>query len=74
MPAMDPLSQLIDAEDRARLATAIQQLPELERMALRMVDVGGFSARETAGCMGIRPKKVNDALNRARAMLKARLS
>ena len=71
---MDPLSQLIDAEDRARLTHAIQALPELERMALRMIDVGGFSAQETAGCMGMRARKVTDALARARSMLKARLA
>jgi DNA-directed RNA polymerase specialized sigma subunit len=33
---MDPLSAIIDAEDRARLATAIQQLPETERLILRL--------------------------------------
>ncbi len=71
---MDPLDQLCDAEDRARLSHAISVLPETERLVLRMVHISGFSEYDTARCMGIRPAKVNAALARAQAMLKARLA
>lgn len=65
---------MIAVEDREQLAIAIQRLPETERLALRMTALSGFPTHETAACMGLRPKRVRDALARARQMLRARLA
>ena len=71
---MDPLSILVDAEEREQLHSAIARLPETERLVIRMVRLSGFSERDTARCMGLRTPKVTAALARAQAMLKARLA
>lgn len=71
---MDPLDQMVAAEERAHLSTAISRLPETERLILRMVDVEGFGTEETASCLAVRHAQVRKALERARGMLKARLA
>lgn len=71
---MDPLEQMIAAEERDCLTGAICMLPERERLVLRMVDLEGISTRDTAACTALRHQEVRSALDRARQMLKARLA
>lgn len=70
----EPLDQMIAAEERSHLTSAISRLPETERLVLRMVDVEGFGTEETAGCLAMRHAQVRKALERARKMLASRLS
>lgn len=71
---MDPLDLMVAAEERDQMTGAIARLPETERLVLRMVDVEGFGTEETAGCLAMRHGQVRKALERAREMLKARLT
>lgn len=71
---MEPIDHLIRQESRDQLTGAIQRLPETERMVFRMIAVEGFSAPDTAQCIAMPRAKVRKAMERAQAMLRARLS
>jgi len=70
---MDPLSQLIDQEDRARLHSAISNLPDTERLVTRMRSLEDFSESDTAACLNLPAAKVRRCLSRARELLRRRL-
>lgn len=71
---MEPLDAMIADEERDHLTGAIANLPERERLVLRMVDLYGISTKDTAACTAMRHGQVRKALARAREMLKARLA
>ena len=71
---MEPIDYLVAKESHDLLALAIHNLPETERLILRMCDIEGFHPNETAGCLKLPTAKVRRALTRARELLKARLA
>ena len=71
---MCPLEAMIAAESHASVHRAISNLPDIERLVFRMIAVEGFGEVETATCIAMRPSKVRQAMERARVMLRARLT
>lgn len=71
---MDPLDTIIAAEERDCMHAAINRLPEMDRIILKLVDIESLTVEETAGCLAMRHAQVRKALEKARAMLKARLA
>jgi RNA polymerase sigma factor (sigma-70 family) len=70
---IEELSERLDAERRGRdLLTQLQQLPEVERSALELVDLCGLTPSEAAESLGVSPGAVRTRLFRARAHLRER--
>lgn len=63
-----------DAEFRARLARALEDLPEQRRTAFRLVDVEGMGAAEAGRIMGIAPGTVRSHVHHARRHLRSALA
>jgi RNA polymerase sigma factor (sigma-70 family) len=68
---VDELAARIDAErDGRRLLERCAQLPELERSAVELVDVAGFTPKEAAAALGVSRVALRQRLSRARARLR----
>lgn len=73
----EPATQFIDLEDQelaARVASAMQALPERQRLALTLFHHEGLSQVEVGQAMGISDEAVESLLARARRALKASLA
>ncbi len=70
-PAPDELA--IAREERARLTRAMESLPEVQRVAIRLFHEEGLSLREVATRLGLAVNTVKSHLHRARAELERRL-
>lgn len=68
---MEELAARIDAERAGRILLArCAQLPELERTAVELVDVAGFTPKEAAAALGVSRVALRQRLSRARARLR----
>lgn len=68
---VEELAARIDAErDGRRLMERCAQLPELERIALELVDVAGFTPKEAAAALEVSRVALRQRLSRARARLR----
>ena len=65
----DPEEQALAGLDRAALHEALWSLPDEQRIALALVDLGGLSTREAARIMGTPQGTVLSRLHRARRAL-----
>lgn len=71
LPGPDVL--LERGEIRARVAAAIDRLPERRRTAFRLSDVEGYATAEVARIMGLSPGTVRSHVHHARRALRAAL-
>ncbi|HEX6534346.1 MAG TPA: RNA polymerase sigma factor [Gemmatimonadaceae bacterium] len=62
------------AEVRERFATALGQLPERQRLVVRLIDVDGLEAAEVAEMLGVAPGTIRWYLHQARATLRGVLA
>ena len=69
-PKADPSGALVDAEDRARLAAAVEALPEDSREAVMLFYREGQSVAQVASLLDLREEAVRQRLSRARALLR----
>jgi RNA polymerase sigma factor (sigma-70 family) len=68
---LEELAARIDAErDGRRLIERCAQLSELERTAVELVDVAGFTPKEAAAALGVSRVALRQRLSRARARLR----
>jgi RNA polymerase sigma factor (sigma-70 family) len=68
---MDELAERIDAERAGRaLMERCARLPELERAAVELVDLSGFTPKEAAAAFGVSRVVMRKRLSRARARLR----
>lgn len=72
-PRPDAGERLIAAEDRRRLAAAIEALPDATREVVTLYYREGRSARQVGDLLGLREEAVKQRLSRARARLKESL-
>jgi RNA polymerase sigma-70 factor (ECF subfamily) len=72
--ASDPEREAIAALDREALHAAMWDLPDEQRTALTLVDLGGLSTSEAAGVMGTPRGTVLSRLHRGRRALALLLS
>ena len=68
-----PEAQLLGKEVLGEVKTAIEALPEAQRVVIQMRDVEGFATDEVARILGISAANVRVRLHRARALVRARL-
>jgi RNA polymerase sigma-70 factor (ECF subfamily) len=68
-----PEERLLAGEARARIAAAIEQLPENQRAVITLRDVDGFDAEEAREILGISDVNQRVLLHRARAKVRAAL-
>ena len=68
-----PEAQLLSKEVLGEVKTAIDALPEAQRVVIQMRDVEGFASDEVARILGISTANVRVRLHRARAAVRARL-
>lgn len=69
-----PEDELLSAEARQRLETAVETLPETLRIVFTLRDMEGMSIRETADLLGLSETAVKTRLLRARMRLRNQLS
>lgn len=72
-PAPDPEERALAAVRRDDLIAAMWRLPEEQRIALTLVDLGGFTTAEAARAMGTPRGTVLSRVHRGRRALAARL-
>jgi len=72
-PAEGPYEIAVHAENRARVESALQQVPEPFRTTLILRDIEGFVYEEVAEIQGVNLGTVKSRLVRGRAFLKSRL-
>lgn len=68
-----PLDRLIEAEEKARLATALAQLPEKNRVVIVLRYQAGYGYAEIADALDIPATTVRSRLHEGKRMLKDRL-
>lgn len=68
--APDPEHQAFATELRSLLESAIDGLPEHQRVVFTLREIEGLSTAETAECLGISEENVKTRLHRARALLR----
>jgi RNA polymerase sigma-70 factor (ECF subfamily) len=69
----DPEHQAFATELKRLLESAVDALPEHQRLVFTLRDVEGLSTAETAECLGISEENVKTRLHRARALLRTDL-
>jgi RNA polymerase sigma-70 factor, ECF subfamily len=69
----DPEHQAFATELRTLLESAVDGLPELQRVVFTLRQIEGLSTTEAAECLGISEENVKTRLHRARALLRADL-
>lgn len=68
---VEEIAARIDAErEGRRLMERCARLPELERTAVELVDVAGFTPKEVAAALGVSRVALRQRLSRARARLR----
>jgi RNA polymerase sigma factor (sigma-70 family) len=72
--SQSPLSKLLQAELKAILEDAICTLPEKYRTVFVMRQIEEMSVAETQACLGLSEANVKVRLNRARTLLREKLS
>jgi RNA polymerase sigma-70 factor (ECF subfamily) len=70
---VDPVAGVLRAETRALLATAVEQLPERQRMVVVLRDVQGFDSDEVCDLLGLTAENQRVLLHRGRAKVRATL-
>ena len=73
-PAQDPEELALAAVERGELVAAMWRLPEGQRVALTLVDLGGFTTAEAARAMGTPRGTVLSRVHRGRRALAVELS
>ena len=73
-PSESPYEQALHEENRVRVETALQQVPEPFRTTLILRDIEGFVYEEVAEMQGVNLGTVKSRLVRGRASLKAILT
>jgi RNA polymerase sigma-70 factor (ECF subfamily) len=73
-PAESPYDHALHAENRARVESALRQVPEPYRTTLILRDIEGFVYEEVAAIEGVNLGTVKSRLVRGRACLKALLA
>jgi len=73
-PAQDPEERALDAVRRDELVAAMWRLPQEQRVALTLVDLGGFTTAEAARAMGTPRGTVLSRVHRGRRALAVELS
>ena len=68
--AAEPLTAVLEAEAGARLAQALERLPEEQRAAFLLYVEGGLSVGEIAETTGVKPETAKSRLRYAVARLK----
>lgn len=69
----DPLAQLIQGENRRRLADALSELPDRQRELVRLHYVDGCSYREISERLGIPMNSIGPSLQRVQQKLRERM-
>jgi RNA polymerase sigma-70 factor (ECF subfamily) len=72
-PARSPAQDAEAADIRSRLAAALAELPERQRLALTLFDVEGYPHADIAGILGIPEGTVRSDVFHARRALRAKL-
>jgi len=72
--ATDPVEVVLDAEQRAIVLRALDELPPDQKAALVLVDMQGYSVDEAAQILECPPGTVKSRCSRGRARLAPRLS
>lgn len=70
-PGADPVDTVIQRDELRQVLAAIPGLTDVERSAVVGRAIVGESYRATAARAGVRPKSIDNALQRARAKLRA---
>ena len=70
----DPSDNILRAELKQIIDTAIQSLPPKYRFVFNLRDIEGFNTQETAEILGISPQSVKTRLHRARLYLRKEIS
>jgi len=71
--AVDPSREIVERELQAKIAAAIQQLPEAQRTAVILCRFEGLPYEEIAAVLGCSVSAVKSLLHRARETLKEQL-
>jgi len=61
--------ETFDRYDISHIMTAIQHLPDNQRIAFNMYEIEGYSTEEIASLMDLQPSSVRSAISRARQVL-----
>lgn len=72
--AQDPEGRALAAVERDELVAAMWRLPEAQRVAITLVDLGGFTTAEAARAMGTPRGTVLSRVHRGRRALAAELN
>ena len=70
----NPSDNVMRAELKKIIDSAVQTLPHKYRLVFNLRDIGGFSTKETAEILGISTQSVKTRLHRARLFLREEIS